>query len=678
MSRKSLMLLTYLTLSGQAQHRAAVARLLWPQAHGLQNLRVDLTMLRRQGIEVAPPKAPLLHAVLPTDLDVWEADLHAPLEEWLARAHAPLDGLDDPTLPEWTAWLAGQREALLGRVRAALTRRLTRESPDAARAALVLAAAARLGVTLDAPPHGLGAPGPVAALPDRAARDPQVLMQVGRPGSGRFPAVRAALDAAGWTAVTVTGTPSSAHLLAGLVLQVRSHLPAAAQADADSLLRGASDPEQDVVRLSPLLLRLACPVAFVVRRAECLDEAGVRLLAFLLGTSAPVTVALITAPHAEADLRRQLERLGAGPRLLVQRSLPPAPDAFGPLLPGGAPAGAALEVWRQSEGWWPAARAIARQVGAWNRRVRLPADLRETLLAEVHAAVGPDLAAHLSRLAGLPSPFALDAAAAALGEAGVGGLDGRTLARRTARAAVRAGLLEPVPERVVATLPGLPVTRAADRALPLAFRSELHRAALAGQLSAAERLHLRSLPGASDVWARPDDQPHDQPRGPRGAPEARGGQDRPALSRPADASALAAPDETGASDVPGSVYLGGGYHLLRAAGQISVVRLGDPHGPAPTLHLRLPGPGAPGLHRWSLSVHVRADGAPDAVTLLAPTPGTPVPGRFRCLPDAWTDLSGLSDGPGLELVCGARNLTLTVTDVSYHPALALCAEDESA
>nr|RIY02917.1 hypothetical protein D3W47_14115 [Deinococcus sp. RM] len=191
---------------------------------------------------------------------------------------------------------------------------------------------------------------------------------------------------------------------------MRPHLPAAVQADADSVLRGASDPEQDVVRLSPLLLRLACPVAFVVRRAECLDEAGVRLLAFLLGTSAPVTVALITAPHAEAELRRQLERLGAGPRLLVQRSLPPAPDAFGPLLPGGAPAGAALEVWRQSEGWWPAARAIAGQVGAWNRRVRLPTDLRETLLAEVHAAVGPDVAAHLSRLAGLPSPFALDAA----------------------------------------------------------------------------------------------------------------------------------------------------------------------------------------------------------------------------------------------------------------------------
>lgn len=304
---------------------------------------------------------------------------------------------------------------------------------------------------------------------------------------------------------------------------MRPHLPAAVQADADSLPRGASDPEQDVVRLSPLLLRLACPVAFVVRRAEWLDEAGVNLLAFLLGTSAPVTVALITAPHAEAELRRQLERLGAGPRLLVQRSLPPAPDAFGPLLPGEPSAGAALEVWRQSEGWWPAARAIAGQVGAWNRRVRLPTDLRETLLAEVHAAVGPDVAAHLSRLAGLPSPFALDAAAAALGEAGVGGLDGRTLARRTARAAVRAGLLEPVPERVVATLPGLPVTRVADRALPLAFRSELHRAALAGQLSAAERLHLRSLPGAADVWARPDDQPHDQPQGPRGAPEARVG-----------------------------------------------------------------------------------------------------------------------------------------------------------
>nr|RIY05167.1 hypothetical protein D3W47_10350 [Deinococcus sp. RM] len=109
-----------------------------------------------------------------------------------------------------------------------------------------------------------------------------------------------------------------------------------------------------------------------------------------------------------------------------------------------------------------------------------------------------------------------------------------------------------------------------------------------------------------------------------------------------------------------------------------MVRLGDPHGPAPTLHLRLPGPGVPGLHRWSLSVHVRADGAPDAVTLLAPTPGTPVPGRLRCLPDVWTDLSGLSDGPGLELVCGARKLTLTVTDVAYHPALALCAEDEPA
>ncbi|NTY02611.1 hypothetical protein [Deinococcus sp. JMULE3] len=628
------MLLTYLTLTGRPQHRSAVARLLWPQSDGLQNLRVELTMLRRQGTEVAPPKAPLLHAVLPTDLDAWEADWHAPLDGWLARAQLPLTGLDDPALPEWTAWLTDQRAALLDRVRQALATRAELSAGRADNLGLIRACAQRLNVTL---PERPVPPGAVGSLLNRAGQVPQVLLQVGRPGSGRLRTVQEALQSGGWTPVTVSGAASSAHLLASLVLQVRPLLSGDAQDHADRVLAGASDPEQDLVRLSPLLARLGRPVAFVIRNAERLDGRSVRLLSFLLNWPAALMVVLICTPPAAPHLRRQLEALGVGDRLLVQDTPLPAPQDLAPLLPHAAPGGA-LELWRQSEGWWPAARAIAPHLSAWNRRVRLPPELRAGLLAEVESAL-PGSADALARLAALPAPFTAAAATAALGaDAGI------------VREALREGLLVFSPERITVTLPDLTPDRPVDRDLPVAFRSELQRAALAGQLSAADRLALRGGPAQPTDRAEVTGAWHSELRAASGTQAAVG-----------DAAPRA---------------LGGGYHLVRDGQGFSVVRLGGPGAP-PRLTVRAEPPGA-GLYRWTAVLHVQSDRAQVPVTIRTRPPGALHDERIECPQDTWVEFTGLSDGSPVDLECAAANLTVTVAQFTYRAALGLLTPSDSA
>ncbi|MFC6659610.1 hypothetical protein [Deinococcus multiflagellatus] len=131
-SRKGLTLLAYLSLDAQPLHRETAAALLWPQKGGLQNLRVELSALRRVGVSLGPARSALLQSALPTDLDLWEEAPAPELDRWLgALGPAPLSGLDDSGHPALAAWLERQRAALHTRVRRALRRRLDQEPPPA-------------------------------------------------------------------------------------------------------------------------------------------------------------------------------------------------------------------------------------------------------------------------------------------------------------------------------------------------------------------------------------------------------------------------------------------------------------------------------------------------------------------------------------------------------------------
>ncbi|MFC6659611.1 hypothetical protein [Deinococcus multiflagellatus] len=171
----------------------------------------------------------------------------------------------------------------------------------------------------------------------RARHEVQALIYTGRAASGRGDLLGSALRAAGWHAVGVTAVPSVAHLLASLVLQLREHLPAALQAEADALLSSGAGPERDLVALCQLLLRLGQPVAFVLRGAESLTEDTARALGFMLNWPAPLLLALITTPQGERRVRAHLGSAAAPGRLITAEHPPLSPAAVAALLPPNAP-----------------------------------------------------------------------------------------------------------------------------------------------------------------------------------------------------------------------------------------------------------------------------------------------------------------------------------------------------
>ncbi|PTA69767.1 hypothetical protein C8263_01775 [Deinococcus arcticus] len=634
-SRKGLTLLAYLTLEGQALHRETAAALLWPHSSGLQNLRVELSALRRVGVSLGPARAATLQSPLSTDLDLWEEDQDPDLDRWLsALGPAPLSGLDDPAHPALAAWLARGRAALGARVRRALRRRLDREPP--ARAEDARRRLSTQGWHLDelpgpAPTALAATLAPVLA---RAQGEVQALLYTGRAASGRGELLSAALRAAGWHPVGVTVVPSVAHLLASLVLQLRRHLSPVLQAEADALLASSAGAERDLVALSGLLRHLGQPVAFVLRGAEGLNEDTARALGFMLNWPATLLLALITTPQGEGRVRAHLGTAAAPGRLTTAEHPPLTPAEVAALLPPGR-AHDAVEILRQSEGWWPAARALAATPDVAVRR-RLDPALRTLLATELRAALSdPD---RLAPLAALPAPFAQAQALDVLTQ------EGATVpeAEATLRAALRSGILERVPASFQAALaPDRPV-RPLDGEQPLAFVSELQRAMLAGVLDASARTRLRT-------WAP-------QPL------------TRTGPVQPWPAQALAAPTSLLGAEVRA---LGFGYRLLQAAHGFTLLRCGLPEHHAPELALQVGAPPAPRWH-WQLAACVARRDAPAhhrPFALRLQRPGQPAPEVLLPALEVgrWVQLSGTGQGPVLEVLCAGANVVLHVANLTLRP-----------
>ncbi|WP_221088835.1 hypothetical protein [Deinococcus aquaedulcis] len=640
-SRKGLTLLAYLSLEAQPLHRETAAALLWPQKGGLQNLRVELSALRRVGVSLGPARSALLQSALPTDLDLWEEALAPELDRWLgALGPAPLSGLDDSGHPALAAWLERQRAALHTRVRRALRRRLDQEPP--ARADEARRRLASLGWSLDPAPEPAPTPpaldAALAPVLARARHEVQALIYTGRAASGRGELLGSALRAAGWHAVGVTAVPSVAHLLASLVLQLREHLPPSLQTEADALLSSSAGPERDLVALCQLLLRLGQPVAFVLRGAESLTEDTARALGFMLNWPAPLLLALITTPQGERRVRAHLGSAAAPGRLTTAEHPPLSPAAVAALLPAEC-ALAAVEVLRQSEGWWPAARALAATPDLGVRR-RLDPALRTLLFAELRAALpDPD---RLAPLAALPAPFAQAQALTVLVQEGATPPE----AEATLREALKGGLLERVPASFQAALALDRPVRPLDGEQPLAFASELQRATLAGLLDASARTRLRaSVP----------------------QPLALAGPARPWPTHPLTLDL----------DVPplhpegGLRHLGFGYHLLQAPGGFTFLRCGLPEHHAPELALQVGPPPAPRWH-WQLAVRVlrrdpQAHHRPFALRLQRP--GEPAPEVLvpTLSEGQWVQLSGTGEGFLLEVLCAGANVALQVADLTLSP-----------
>lgn len=650
LSAKGRLLLTYLALEGPALHRTTVARLLWPQSDGLASLRVELSKLRALGVDLSPGRAPLLRLQHRTDLQALEEALTGtgPLpEDWLDGLRGePLEGWDGLLLPALQPWLTGQRERLRGEL-GDLIRRAQAQAQGAGQTAVaeqIMRRAAALGQPLG---HPENVPASRTILTgwltdalrtdlfqaqQAAERAPHVLLYVGRAGSGRREALRTVLREQNWPALHLDLGAHPGLLLTSLMLRLLPLLPAERHAGVRALLDQPGEPHKVLQRLVPLLLDVG-PLVLTLHVSESGPDGYSDLLDFALNWPLPLLLVSIVTPGQEEVARQQLGRhLG---RFSVSR-VPLVPAAA---LSADGPVGRELyQLVRHSEGWPAAAQAL--QPLTLAARPRLTEPVRALLLAEVRAAL-PGHSTVLASLAGLPGPFSEEVARGLLTD--LGHPDAPGLLRQ----ALRAGILERVPPVIEVALPDAQM-RPPDGEHPLAFRSELQRAALATTLDPARRAALRAVAPALHV---------------------------PALPPPIPLSTRVQPDQPQPMDGPGrSLLLPGGYHLHLRHSRRSVLRLGTPGHHAPAVHLRYRP--APDATSWRVVFRVdefRAEaGGPPLSVLIGD--GDSARHLTPCLSAQasgdWQELTGTLDPPGapVRLVIRAANLILHLAEVSFDGA----------
>ena len=208
LSRRGLALLVYLLLTERPQHRETLAALLWPGPQSMNNLRVELSKLRAAGLNLGPPGAPLIGFAAQSDLRQWLSNPEQALEQTKAPLGLPLEGLSEVGGAAYQAWVNAQRQRLLG--------------------LLVRRYAARLCLERRPKPSGsFGKAPPVSALIWRrsrsqhpllasltrvlghpftlklSAKEPQLLVYSGGPGSGRSAVLSAISTSEGWLMVNV-------------------------------------------------------------------------------------------------------------------------------------------------------------------------------------------------------------------------------------------------------------------------------------------------------------------------------------------------------------------------------------------------------------------------------------------------------------------------------------------
>lgn len=684
-SRRGTRLIAFLTLSGRPQHRETCARLLWPQELALQNLRVELSNLRRLGVDLGPSRAPLLNAQATTDLDAWEQALNQDLSTWLAAlGERLLDGLDEPSNPGLTIWLEQQRQELTKRIEATLQRRFELESVRSpGNAALILERATHLGLTLVdtvKPPQPLpwiatAVAAPIHLALSHAQRQPHLLIYTGRYASGREDTVATVLTGAGWRHLAVTASRSPRHLLASVLLQLRLQLPPDLQEQTDTLLGSLGNDEYDQLKLCQLLMRWRHPVALILNGAEALNSETAPMLEFMLNWPLQLLIVAIARPSAEGSIRQLF-----GQHVGISRitSVPAAElnsNAVASLCQGPSTT-THLEILRQAEGWLPAVTFLANHGGGLERRVRFSPHLRHLLLSDVHAGTGYEPRSY-ARLAGLNGPFTETQAAQVLAENGVTPAEVSNMLR----VGLRSGLLERVPVQLTVSTSGA-VMRTADGERPLDFTSEQQRAALAGLLDGDERWHLRTIFSPQTLYA-PGGQlwPVRISCGPC-----------PTLTESSNQEPSAAPNEL--LEPESAYFLGCGFRLLRRGPLLTLMRLGMPGHTAPAAALTFPAthtypdgteqPLPRAIWRWSLDFKISVprdlDGeVPVAVRVQLPGqlgPDLLRPGLLNSNQKSagppptlqagqWYQMEGPGTGSSLEFICTSPDLLVQVTDVQF-------------
>lgn len=569
MSGRAATLLTYLALEETPLHRSAAAQLLWPSAgiQALRNLRVELTALRRQGIELSPNRSPFLRLDSQTELDALaaapSADACSTLAATLGRPLLDFNDLGNAVL---ATWARRQRQRLSKVAQVPATYR-TAHCSGHPQSSGTEAAADADSANRRAPPDTPGAADrglvewlAAHVLPDiqafvrTASAQPQLLLYVGRPGSGRRESLERLVPQLGLAKIEVTAGPSLDDLLTALEVNMVA-----------TLGEPASLPDLAGLSRVGRMIMKAGPLAIVLRDAERLGTDSVRLIDFLMGLSHPLLVIAMTTPAGQFHLEGLLGHHDQPGWFRVLHAPALTPESLNAAAQDGD---SRFEAIRQTEGFLAAIRC--QLPTSSSARGRLGQDLKRMLRAEAAVALG-DGVEFMQILALLPGPFT---EATAQGTLSPHGLESPR-ARRLLRRALQAGILERVDSVLAVQMPEMHL-RLPDAAPLLWFCSELQRAALAGSLDADVRQNLKRRLCLLPLSAQPD------------GPEV-------TLTSAESVPQLSGPTSTRS--------LPGGYVLLARDDGWTVMRLGAANHAVPRLELNFT-PAATARH-WQLQLRVQ-------------------------------------------------------------------------
>lgn len=502
-STKAIAMLTYLAVEGVSHHREKLANLLWENSNNLLNLRVELSNLKRKKLDFFSERQAMLHVGLPLDIEQWLAE--APdvtsdqLGRWLSVLRGlPLTGLEDVGSIEFRSWVERQRIHLCERIeeQLGLVYKKFFERGEKQAAWQVKEHAKSIGLEFDvevkAPviDKNQSFPGYLDLERSRlidimqsGIHEPQLVVLKGARGVSRMMVDDLKMPEE-WHVIQLQYSPNRSKMHQALFLQAYNLLnPEQQKQMMPSLFQSNIDQgDNAILRFSQVLSILKAPVLLAVHDMYEAPDWLRQDALFLMQLPSPLVLIgsrLMIEQNKSGQSKTQFDW-----HRLHHLELPPVTtqqitkklEQTHPYLSCEERQNTAARIGQCTEGWFPYTQAATNDP---NQTERIPESLSR-MLCHMRGNLSKELMFAFAQLAQVQSRFTPQMMEELLGEH----------AQEALQTGLNTDLLVQASDLENLNLHTL-MCRTKDHEQRLAFKSELHRIALASSITSAQRQAVR-------------------------------------------------------------------------------------------------------------------------------------------------------------------------------------------
>lgn len=502
-STKAIAMLTYLALEGVSHHREKLANLLWENSNNLLNLRVELSNLKRKKLDFFSERQAMLHVDLSLDIEKWLAE--APdvkseqLSRWLSVLRGlPLTGLEDVGSIEFRSWVERQRIHLCERIeeQMGLVYKRFFEEGEKQAARQVKEHAKSIGLEFDVEVKApiidktQSFPGYLDLERSRlldimqsSIHEPQLVILKGARGVSRMMIDDLKMPEE-WQVIQLQYSPNRDNMHQALFLQAYHLLtPEQQQQMMPSLFHTNIDQDNNaILRFGQVLSMLKTPVLLAVHDMYEAPDWLRQDALFLMELPSPLVLVgsrLMIEQNKSGQSKTQFDW-----HRLHYLDLPPVTtqqitkklEQTHPYLSSEERQNTAARIGQCTEGWFPYTQAATNDP---NQTERIPESLSR-MLCNMRGNLSKELMFAFAQLAQVQSRFTPQMMEELLGEH----------AQEALQTGLNTDLLVQASNLENLNLHTL-MCRTKDHEQQLAFKSELHRIALASSITSAQRQAVR-------------------------------------------------------------------------------------------------------------------------------------------------------------------------------------------